>query len=57
MNFSGNELIILIIAFVASLATGILTIKFFLKFAKRYSLNIFAYYRFILAIIILIFLL
>lgn len=48
-NLAGNELIILLIAFFAAYASGIIVIKYFLRFAKHHSLNIFAIYRFILA--------
>ncbi|MCI4626537.1 MAG: undecaprenyl-diphosphate phosphatase [Candidatus Magnetoovum sp. WYHC-5] len=38
---------------ITSFITGILSIGFLMKFFKKFSLNIFVYYRFILAIIIL----
>lgn len=53
-DFSGSELLILIIAFFASFISGIAAIKYFLKFAKGHSLNIFAFYRFALAILIIV---
>ena len=53
LNQSGEELAILIIAFIFSYLSGYLSIKYFLQFAKRHSLNIFAVYRFILAAVIL----
>lgn len=51
-----GEALILLISFIASITTGFFAIKYFLQFSRRFSLNIFAYYRFILAILILIFL-
>lgn len=54
-NLIGNDLIILFIAFSTSFITGIFVIKYFLKFAKNHSLNIFAIYRFALAAVIIIF--
>ncbi|MFH1662198.1 MAG: undecaprenyl-diphosphatase UppP [Candidatus Falkowbacteria bacterium] len=53
-ELTGNEIGILYIAFFASFISGVLVIKYFLKFAKNNSLNVFAYYRFVLAIIILV---
>jgi len=53
-SLSGSEISILFIAFFASFISGILVIKYFLKFAKNHSLNVFAYYRFILAIAIIV---
>ncbi len=53
----GSEWVILFLAFMAALISGFLSIKYFLQFAKRRSLNIFAIYRFLLAILIIIFLL
>lgn len=53
-GLAGDELIILIIAFIASFVSGILVIKYFLQFAKNHSLNIFAVYRFVLAVVIII---
>lgn len=52
--FFGNEAVILLISFVSAFVAGILAIKYFLALARKYSLNIFAYYRFILAGILLI---
>lgn len=55
-NLAVNELIILLIAFIASFVSGIFVIKYFLRFAKKHSLNIFAAYRFALAVLIIVFL-
>ena len=54
LGLSGEELMILSIGFIFSFLTGFLAIKYFLKFSKNNSLHIFAYYRFILAAILLI---
>lgn len=54
ISFSGNEAIILLISFVSAFVAGILAIKYFLALARKYSLNVFAYYRFVLAGILLI---
>lgn len=50
-----GELGVIIVAFVSALVFGILTIKYFLSFAKKYSLNFFAYYRFVLAFLLFIY--
>jgi undecaprenyl-diphosphatase len=42
------------VGFFVSAAVGFVSIKFLLKFFKRYSLNLFVYYRFILALVIII---
>lgn len=54
-NFSFDEFMIIAIAFFSTLIFGIITISFFLRFVKNNSLNIFAWYRFFLAVLILIF--
>jgi undecaprenyl-diphosphatase len=51
--FIGGEILILAISFITAFITSLLAIKYFLRFARSYSLNIFAYYRFILAILII----
>ncbi len=53
-GFSGDEFGILLVAFIFSFTTGFFTIKYFLRFAKTHTLNIFAIYRFILAGILLL---
>jgi len=53
-NLAIDELIILIIAFITSFVSGFFAIKFLLNFTREHSLNIFAYYRFILAAVIII---
>lgn len=54
-NFSTNDIAIYVIAFVAAVISGYLAIKYFLKFSANNSLNVFAYYRFILALLIVLF--
>jgi len=44
-----NEIILLAISFFSALFSAFIAIKFFLKLASKFSLNIFAYYRFVLA--------
>ena len=41
------------VGFISSSVTGFVAIIFLLKFLKKYPLNIFAYYRFILAVVII----
>jgi len=53
-TYSADEIIVLVIAFVSSLISGFLTIKFFLKFAQNHSLASFAYYRFALAFVLIL---
>ena len=48
------DVMVIIIGFVSSLATGYLAIRFLLRFLSRRSLNIFAYYRFVLALLLII---
>lgn len=55
-NLPKQDIYILLIAFIFSFLSSFFAIKFFISFVKKYSLKIFAYYRFILAIIILLFL-
>ncbi|MEA3398268.1 MAG: undecaprenyl-diphosphatase UppP [Patescibacteria group bacterium] len=52
---SASDLAILIIAFVFSFIAGFLAIKYFLKYARSHSLNVFAIYRFILAVAVIVF--
>lgn len=54
-NCGINEMFILITAFIFSFFSGVLTIKYFLRFSRNHSLSTFAFYRFILAVIILLF--
>ena len=42
--------IILLVAFLAAVLSGLVAIKYFLRFSARYTLHAFAYYRFALAL-------
>ncbi len=46
-----GEYIILSIAFIAAFFSGLVAIKYFLRFSARHSLHAFAYYRFALAFV------
>ena len=50
-----NEIIILSISFFSALFSAFLAIKYFLKIASKFGLSIFAYYRFVLAFILMFF--
>jgi len=54
-ELSAKELPILSVSFISAFIFGLLAIKYFMKIAPKYSLNVFAYYRFALAILIIIF--
>lgn len=54
-QFAAQEAATLIIAFIAATISGYFTIKYFLLYAANHSLNIFAYYRFILAAIMTVY--
>ncbi len=56
-GIDSNELIVVFLGFLAAFIAGILSIKYFLKFAQNHSLNIFAYYRIVLAIILFLYIL
>jgi len=53
VNLSEVNISLLSLAFASSFISAILAIKYFLQFARKHSLNVFAYYRFILAILVL----
>jgi len=55
VNISQTELSVLIVAFLSAFISGFLAIKYFIKFAERHTLKTFAYYRFVLAFIIIVF--
>jgi undecaprenyl-diphosphatase len=48
-----HDLNLFMIGFVASALTGFAALKFMMIFFRRYSLNIFVYYRFLLAAVII----
>ncbi|RLC38498.1 undecaprenyl-diphosphatase UppP [Candidatus Falkowbacteria bacterium] len=50
-----EEMLLLIVGFIFSYLAGFLAIKYFMRFIKNHSLNIFAVYRFVLAAIILVY--
>lgn len=52
-NAGGNEWAFVSVAFLSALIFGIIAIKYLISFSKKYSLNIFAYYRFALAILVI----
>lgn len=52
-GFNKDDATIYVISFISAVVSGYLSVKYFLRFSEKYSLNIFAYYRFILAAIIL----
>ncbi|PLX21914.1 undecaprenyl-diphosphatase UppP [Candidatus Parcubacteria bacterium] len=49
-----NELIVMTISFASAFFSAILAIKYFLKFATKHGLVVFAYYRFLLALLIVL---
>ncbi|MDD2807095.1 MAG: undecaprenyl-diphosphatase UppP [Patescibacteria group bacterium] len=53
---NNSEFLILTLGFISSALTGYFCIKFFLSYLQNHSLKIFAYYRIIIGIVILIFL-
>jgi len=52
-NNTEYDLQLFLWGFIASFLTGYIAIKFLLAFLKKYPLNIFVYYRFILAVVII----
>ncbi len=50
----GSDSLVLILGFLSSAISGYFCIKYFLKFLESHSLKVFAYYRIILGIIILV---
>jgi len=54
---SGNELNIWLIGLIVSFITAVLGIKFFLRFIKKNDFRIFGWYRIIIALLILAFIL
>lgn len=53
-NLYLNDYILLIFSFLSSFIAGLIAIKFFIKFSQNHKLNIFSYYRFLLAAIIVL---
>ncbi|PLX28156.1 undecaprenyl-diphosphatase UppP [Candidatus Parcubacteria bacterium] len=56
-GFATEELTVMMFGAVSALVSGVLAIRFFLKFAQSKTLAPFAYYRFILAAVLIIYLL
>ena len=54
LNFSNNELIILLLGTLTAFITSILVIKFLMSYIKKHDFKVFGYYRIILGIIILL---
>jgi undecaprenyl-diphosphatase len=52
---SQNEIVIMAFGFLAALISGYLCLKFLLNFLKNHKLNIFAYYRIALGILVLVY--
>jgi len=53
--FASHELIIYLLGFLAAAFSGYWAVKFLLNYLKTHSLNIFAYYRFGLAVLVIIY--
>ncbi len=51
---SSYDLQLFTVGFLTSFITGLIAIKFLMSFLRRYPLNIFVYYRFMLAVVIII---
>lgn len=54
-SYEAQELVVIALAFVSTFIFGMLTISFFMRYVKNNSLTVFAWYRFVLAALILIF--
>ncbi|MFH1366441.1 MAG: undecaprenyl-diphosphate phosphatase [Patescibacteria group bacterium] len=54
-SFSGYEMIIYVLGFSAAFLAGYFAVRFLLNYLKNHSLNIFAYYRFGLAVIVIMY--
>jgi len=55
LNSGGGQWPVLGIAFIFAFISGLLAIRYFLIYVRRYSLKIFAFYRFVLAAAIIIY--
>ena len=53
MNHADHSAPLFVAGFVSSFVTGFIAIKFMMSFLKRYPLDIFVYYRFLLAAVII----
>jgi undecaprenyl-diphosphatase len=54
-SLDSNNIPLVILAFISAFISAFIAVKFLLKFASSVKLNIFAYYRFILALIIVVY--
>ncbi len=52
INILSNDFLLLLVAFFSALIFGFFSIKYFLKYLEKRSLNVFAWYRIVLAIIV-----
>ena len=52
INILSNDFLLLLIAFFSALIVGFFVIKYFLKYLEKRSLNIFAWYRIVLGVIV-----
>jgi undecaprenyl-diphosphatase len=53
INHADHSIQLFITGFISSFITGFIAIKFMMSFLKRYPLNLFVYYRFLLAAVII----
>jgi undecaprenyl-diphosphatase len=56
LSFSLEEIIFLIIGFIASFLVAWISIKFLLKFIKKNNFSIFGWYRILLGVVLFLFL-
>lgn len=57
LTSTNGTFLILVLGFLASAVSGYLAIKYLLKYVEKHTLDIFAYYRFLLAVVVIIYLL
>ena len=53
-GLNGDQLVLFIVGFISALISGYFCVKYFLRYLKGHSLNIFGTYRILLSIIIII---
>ena len=56
-GLASNEWLIMVVGFLSAAIVGYLAIRFLLKYLENHSLNVFAYYRFLLGAVVIIYLL
>ncbi len=54
-NFTGNELIILVVGMVVAFGVSVISIKFLMNYIKNNDFKVFGYYRIVLGIIVLLY--